>query len=253
VLLVDKPEGVSSAGVVRGLKRHVGRRSKIGHVGTLDPFASGLLPLCVGEATKIAGYLVADEKEYEGTIQLGTETDTLDPTGRVVEVAVTPDVSQAQLNTVAAAFVGVVEQRPPMYSAIKQEGVPLYRLARRGVEVERPVRQIRIGSLVLTRVGSDRVELSVRCSKGTYVRVLAADVAHRLGTVGHLARLRRVAVGGFRVEQAVAFETLRAGPWGDDLPLVTVADANRRHWDGSSQELRGRWPWCSTITGTRSA
>jgi len=224
VLLVDKPEGLSSAGAIRALKGRLGG-AKVGHLGTLDPFASGLLPLCVGEATKIARYLLLERKEYAGTIRLGIETDTLDRTGETLSTAEVPDVSAQHLANVARRFIGRQHQVPPMYSALKRDGVPLYKLARRGLEVEREAREIEIRVLELTPRDRERIDFSLECSKGTYVRVLAADLGRALGTVAHLERLRRTAVGEFRVTDAHtpdALATMTA------LPLVTVREALAR-------------------------
>jgi tRNA pseudouridine55 synthase len=225
VLLVDKPVGITSAAVIRRLKRRLGRRTKVGHVGTLDPFASGLLPLCVGEATKIARYLTGESKAYEGTIALGATTDTLDPTGTVVESAPVPPFGEGELAAVERRLTGVLEQEPPMYSAVKREGVPLYRLARRGCDVAREPRRVRVSSLSLRRSGPEELEVRVQCSKGTYVRVLAADVGRALGTVGHLTRLRRVAVGALTVDRASTLEALEGAGDEAPLPLLPIADA----------------------------
>jgi tRNA pseudouridine55 synthase len=221
ILLVDKPEGSSSAGVIRALKGRLGR-AKVGHLGTLDPFASGLLPLCVGEATKVARYLLLERKEYTGTVRLGIETDTLDRTGGTLATADVPDLSAQRLAAVAEGFVGRQHQVPPMYSALKRAGVPLYKLARRGLEVEREAREIEIRRLELVQRDRERIDFTVECSKGTYVRVLAADLGRALGTVAHLDRLRRTAVGDFRVTDARAPDVLAAMP---ALPLVGVRDA----------------------------
>ena len=224
VLLVDKPEGTTSAGVIRTLKPRLGR-TKVGHLGTLDPFASGLLPLCLGEATKVARYLLAEEKAYEGTISLGTATDTLDRTGSPIATAPVPPLAQPELDAVAARFTGRQQQVPPMYSALKRDGVPLYELARRGLEVERAPREITIERIELTLSGPDRIDFRIACSKGTYVRVLAADVGRALGTVAHLERLRRTRVGAFRVEDATAVDALLGLAPGATLPVVAVRDA----------------------------
>jgi tRNA pseudouridine55 synthase len=218
LLLVDKPEGMTSAGVIRALKPRLGR-TKVGHLGTLDPFASGLLPLCLGEATKVARYLLLERKAYEGTIRLGTATDTLDRTGRPVEEAPVPALDEAAAAAAAARFTGRQLQVPPMYSALKRDGVPLYKLARRGIDVERAPREIEVARLELRLAGPDRLEFSVACSKGTYVRVLAADLGRALGTVAHLERLRRTAVGHFRVEDAHCPDAVAASP---EVPLALV-------------------------------
>jgi tRNA pseudouridine55 synthase len=221
---VDKPEGVTSAGVVRRLKPLFGR-AKVGHLGTLDPFASGLLPLCLGEATKVARWLLLEDKAYTGVIRLGWETDTLDRTGTPTRRAPVPAFDAASLAHVAARFTGPLRQVPPMYSALKRDGVPLYALARRGVEVERAPRDIVVERLDLDIAGADGIAFAVRCSKGTYVRVLAEDIARALGSAGHLAALRRTAVGAFHVEQAHRADALLAWPSSTPLPLVSVREA----------------------------
>jgi len=224
VLLVDKPEGMTSAGVIRALKPRLGR-IKVGHLGTLDPFASGLLPLCLGEATKVARYLLVEHKAYEGTIRLGTATDTLDRTGTPIDTAPVPALAQAALDAVAARFTGRQQQVPPMYSALKRDGVPLYELARRGLEVERAPREVTIESLELVLRAADRIDFRVACSKGTYVRVLAADVGRALETRAHLERLRRTRVGAFRVEDATAVDALLALAPAAALPVLAVREA----------------------------
>lgn len=221
VLLLDKPEGVTSAGVIRALKPRLAR-TKVGHLGTLDPFASGLLPLCLGEATKVARYLLAEHKSYDGTIRLGTATDTLDREGAIVETQEVPTLDAAALDALAARFVGRQKQVPPMFSALKRGGVPLYKLARKGIEVEREPRDVEITRFSLTPVAADRVDFSVACSKGTYVRVLAADVGRALGTVAHLERLRRTSVGRFSVDEASSLAAIEALPPAAPLPLLDV-------------------------------
>jgi tRNA pseudouridine55 synthase len=224
ILLVDKPEGMSSAGVIRALKPCLAG-SKVGHLGTLDPFASGLLPLCLGEATKVARYLLHERKAYTGTIRLGIATDTLDRTGTCIEQAAVPSLDQPAVDAAAARFTGRLQQVPPMYSALKREGVPLYKLARRGVEVERAPREIDISRFELRLRDADRIDFTVECSKGTYVRVLAADVGVALGTVAHLEDLRRTQVGFFRIEDAHTPEELAARQPDTPLPLLGVRDA----------------------------
>ncbi len=224
ILLLDKPEGVSSAGAIRALKPRLGR-AKVGHLGTLDPFASGLLPLCLGEATKVARYLLTERKSYTGTIRLGQATDSLDRTGTIIDTAPVPPLDLERVDAVVARFTGPQRQVPPMYSALKRDGVPLYQLARRGVEVERAPRDIDILTLRLVPRGADRLDFEVTCTKGTYVRVLAADVGGALGTVAHLETLRRTAVGGFRIADAVTVDALLAAPADAPLPLLSVRDA----------------------------
>jgi tRNA pseudouridine(55) synthase len=219
LLLVDKPAGVTSADVVRVVKRRW--RVKTGHLGTLDPFASGLLPICVGEGTKIAQFLNGADKAYVGEIRLGTRTDTGDPTGTVVETAPAYPIAVQDLERVRRRFVGELRQTPPMYSALKRRGTPLYALARRGIEVERAPRCVHIHDLALILTEPTVLAFSVSCSKGTYVRVLAEDLAAALGTVGHLQSLRRTRFGPFRVEEAVRLEC-----WPAEGPtLVGLRDA----------------------------
>jgi tRNA pseudouridine55 synthase len=207
VLLIDKPVDLTSADVVRHVKRRVPRGIKVGHLGTLDPFATGLLPLCLGEATKIAQFLNTADKQYSGVIQLGWATDTGDRTGRVGPVAAVPRLTADDLAALAARFTGELMQRPPMYSALKRDGVPLYRLARRGIEVERAQRPVRVDHLALAETGADCLRFALACSKGTYVRVLAEDIGVALGTAAHLAELRRTGFGAFSIEQAVPLAT----------------------------------------------
>jgi tRNA pseudouridine55 synthase len=221
ILLVDKPEGMSSAGAIRVLKRRLGG-AKVGHLGTLDPFASGLLPLCIGEATKVARYLLLERKAYVGTIRLGIETDTLDRTGQVTTRALVPALSFDAVRAAGRGFLGSQRQVPPMFSALKRDGVPLYKLARRGIAIERPPREIEIGRFDLVLRDAERIDFAVECSKGTYVRVLAADLGRSLGTVAHLESLRRTRVGGFAVEAAHPPDAL-AGM--DELPLIPVREA----------------------------
>jgi tRNA pseudouridine55 synthase len=207
--------------VVREIKRRLGV-AKVGHLGTLDPFATGLLPVCLGEGAKIVPFLNQEDKAYTGTIRLGVATDTLDPTGRVTETSPVPELTGKALLDVACKFVGPIEQVPPMHSALKRDGVPLYRLARRGIEVERPARKVLIKSLSLEIAGEALVGFEVRCSKGTYVRTLARDIAAALGTQGHLEILRRTAFGAFRVSEAVSFDAIVVGA---ELPVLGLRDA----------------------------
>jgi len=208
LLLVDKPAGRTSADVVRVVKRILG--VKTGHLGTLDPFATGLLPICVGDGTKIAQFLSGADKEYTGLIRLGAETDTGDCTGTVIVTAAVPALDTVRLAAVARTLLGESLQVPPMHSAIKRQGVPLYKLARQGIEVERAARRIAIQRLELAVHEPDAIAFTVRCSKGTYVRVLAQDIARALGTVGHLEVLRRVRFGHLDVRDAVPLDGISA-------------------------------------------
>lgn len=199
ILLVDKPEGLTSAEVVRRVKSKLS--CKVGHLGTLDPFATGLLPLCLGEATKVAQFLNTADKIYEGVIALGAATDTGDRTGQIRDERPVPALTAADLAAVASRLTGPSMQTPPMFSAIKRDGVPLYKLAREGVEVDRQPRAIVIHELQLRPVDDRRVAFRVSCSKGTYVRVLAECIGVELGTVAHVEELRRVGFGPFLLDQ----------------------------------------------------
>jgi tRNA pseudouridine55 synthase len=181
---------------------------KAGHVGSLDPLATGMLPVCLGEATKIAGDVLAGRKRYRFTIALGTRTSTGDVEGPVVETLPVPSIDRASLDAALARFMGRTEQVPPMYSAIKKDGQPLYKLARQGVEVERAARPIEITEFAVLPSPEGRVELEVSCSKGTYIRTLAEDIAKALGTCGHVAALRRVYVEPFEGEPMLTLEGL---------------------------------------------
>jgi tRNA pseudouridine55 synthase len=217
ILLVDKPADITSAGVVREVKRRL-RVAKIGHLGTLDPFATGLLPLALGEGTKVVSFLSQGEKSYVGVIALGRLTDTLDATGEVVARAAVPSLAPGILEEVAGRFRGTIEQVPPMFSALKRGGIPLYELARKGVDVDREPRQVHIESLSLTVASAEEISISVRCSKGTYVRSLACDIAVALGTVGHLASLRRTTFGSFEVASAIPLGSVTAET---ELPILS--------------------------------
>jgi tRNA pseudouridine55 synthase len=225
ILLVDKPAGPTSAQVVRQIKRRFGEPS-IGHLGTLDPMATGLLPLCLGAGTKIAQFLAAEQKAYEGEIQLGLATDTLDVTGRTTAEAPIPPLDADALARAARDLTGRRLQKPPMYSAVKIGGRELYKLAREGVEIDRPARAIAIFALELAASPEPgRVRFAVHCSKGTYVRVLAEEVGRALGTLATLASLRRTAFGAFSIADAHGLDDLLARPPGEELPVIDVRTA----------------------------
>lgn len=238
ILLVDKPVGMTSADVIRRIKRplgdqnkqnKLGKKEKIGHLGTLDPFASGLLPICIGAATKIAQFLLAENKAYTGTIRLGRETDTLDATGTTTHTAPVPPTGPAVLRDLERRFSGNILQTPPMYSAIKKNGIPLYKLARQGVVIEREARPVVIHVFDLTEEGPDMLGFRVSCSKGTYIRTLAADLGTALGCGAHLLSLRRTVFGPFVIEDAQplssVFEQLAQG----EIPLLSLSQALSHH------------------------
>jgi tRNA pseudouridine55 synthase len=227
-VLLDKPLGLSSHSATQRIKRLL-RASRAGHVGSLDPLATGMLPVCLGEATKIAGQIVEGAKVYEFDVALGARTATGDTEGEVVETLPLPVLSAERVSAVLQSFVGPGEQIPPMYSAIKQGGQPLYRLARQGREVERAARPIVIHTLEGGPVGPDRLVCRVRCGKGLYVRVLAEDIARALGSCGHVVRLRRTAVEPFEEAAMLTLEALAAMlARGEALPLLP-ADAPLAH------------------------
>jgi tRNA pseudouridine55 synthase len=185
LLLVDKPAGPSSAQVVHRIKVLLGAK-KVGHLGTLDPFASGLLLLGINEGTKIADLFLRASKSYRGIMVLGVETDSQDATGKILQVRPVPSIAVAELRTLEQQFLGDLQQVPPMFSALKRQGVPLYRLARQGKEVPRDPRAIRIEELQLNPLTGDEIELELTCSRGTYVRTLVADMGKFLGCGAHL-------------------------------------------------------------------
>ncbi len=207
-LVLDKPRGVTSHDMVDAARRWLGTR-RVGHLGTLDPLATGVLPLAVRNATKLVPY-VDGTKTYWSRLRLGAETDTLDADGEVLRRHEGPLPDEAAIREALEAFVGDVEQIPPMYSAVKKQGVPLYKLARQGREVEREPRTIHIEAIRLLACEPPDLEIEVVCSPGTYVRVLAADLGTRLGCGGHLADLRRTRNGPFTIEMAATPEALEA-------------------------------------------
>ena len=209
-LLLDKPVGVTSNRALQEVKRLL-KAKKAGHAGTLDPLASGLLVLVFGEATKFAGPLLDADKEYLATLRLGSRTSTGDAEGEVLETRPVR-ATAADVEAALARFRGAIDQVPPMHSALKRDGVPLYKLARKGRSVERPARPVRIAELELLGYEAPLAELRIRCSKGTYIRSLGEDIGAALGTGAHLAALRRTGSGRFRVEDAVTLEELRALP-----------------------------------------
>jgi len=210
VLVVDKPAGVSSNDVVQRAKR-LFFANKTGHTGALDPLATGVLPLCFGEATKFSQYLLDADKTYLSTFRFGQQTDSADADGKIIEQIDASALSQKAVEAAIAPYRGNIEQIPPMYSALKRNGQPLYKLARQGIEVEREARPVCIFSfeLLAFRPGTiAEADVRVECSKGTYIRSLAEDMGRDLGVGGHVASLRRVQAGPFREEQAMTLDAL---------------------------------------------
>ena len=207
IILLDKPLGITSNAALQKVKR-LFNANKAGHTGSLDPLASGLLPICLGEATKISSYLLDSDKAYLGTCKLGVTTSTADAEGEILEQKTVGDYPETQVNEVLAKFTGTLEQIPPMHSAIKQNGQPLYKLAHKGIEVERQPRTIHVYELACSRLEGDELDIAMRCSKGTYVRTLAEDIGRELGCGAHLSALRRTKVGPFTLDRAVTMDAL---------------------------------------------
>jgi tRNA pseudouridine55 synthase len=224
ILLVDKPEGPSSAQVVHRVKKGL-QAKKVGHLGTLDPFASGLLLIGVNEGTKIADIFLGGVKSYRGVIALGIETDTQDSTGKVLTQRPVPALGEAELRSLEKKFTGELLQVPPMFSALKRDGVRLYRLARQGKEVPREPRRIRIDLLHVTKAGDTELEFETTCSRGTYVRTLASDMGKQLGCGAHLKKLRRIACDHLNVENAIGLEEFDSRCANGAIPLVPLRDA----------------------------
>ena len=208
ILVVDKPAGISSNDVVQQAKRLFGAQ-KVGHTGSLDPLATGVLPLCFGEATKFSQYLLDADKKYWAQVRLGITTETADADGEVIAQADTSGITESQVTAALETFVGEIEQVPSMYSALKHQGQPLYKLARQGIEVERAPRRISIYSAELLQFSEASIELRVHCSKGTYIRSLAEDLGAALGCGGHVSALRRLAAGPYEEAQATTLDELR--------------------------------------------
>lgn len=215
VLLVDKPGEHTSHDVVARLRRKLNMK-RIGHAGTLDPMATGLMILLIGKATKISQYLISLDKEYEGTVELGKVTDSQDADGEVLETRPVPPLTEAEVLAAMKSFLGDQYQMPPMFSAIKIDGVALYKSARKGVEVEREPRFVRVMSFELTNFALPKFSFKLRCSKGTYVRTIAHDLGQKLGCGAHLAALRRTATDKFNVAQALTLDQIEA------LPLTEI-------------------------------
>lgn len=207
ILLLDKPVGITSNAALQRVKR-LFQASKAGHSGSLDPIASGLLPICLGEATKFSQFLLESDKGYCLTARLGVRTDTGDSEGKIIEEHPVPVFSQEKIEQVLDKFRGHISQIPSMYSAIKHQGEPLYKLARQGLTVSRPPRPVHIQSLTLIEYQEDYLRLEVKSSKGTYMRTLVDDIGQALGCGASVQALRRIAAGPYKASQMLPFETL---------------------------------------------
>lgn len=209
VLLVDKPEGLTSHDVVYHLRRKL-QMKKIGHAGTLDPMATGLLVMLIGKATRISQYLISVDKVYEGEVTLGVVTDSQDAQGEVMETRPVPPLTETQVREAMKGFLGDQYQMPPMHSAIKIDGVPLYKMARKGEEIEREPRFIRVASFELNSFAPPKFTFTLHCTKGTYVRTIAHDLGNKLGCGAHLSALRRTGSGKFNISQCLPLDQIEA-------------------------------------------
>ena len=228
IIVVDKPAGISSARVVANLKKLFKAR-KMGHTGTLDPLATGVMVCCMNDATRLARFFLSGNKRYEAVLRLGEETDTQDATGEVIAVHDTTGVSQHAIESTLGSFLGDVQQDPPVYSALKHKGVPLYRLARQGKPVQKPPREVTISRIDILDVDLPDVRLAVSCSAGTYIRVLCSDIGKALGCGAHLRQLRRVESCGFTLQGALTLEELEALSSSGELAkaVIDMAEALR--------------------------
>jgi tRNA pseudouridine55 synthase len=227
ILVIDKPPGMSSARVVSIVKRLLNVK-KAGHAGTLDPFATGVLIICINQATRLARFWLNSAKTYQAELCLGIETDTQDPTGTVISTCADIDIPEETLRAVMKSFVGTRSQAPPIYSALKHQGVPLYKLARKGEPFQKPDRQIRIYRLEIQEIALPLVRFEVSCSAGTYVRTLCADIGKKLGCGGHLKSLRRTASSGYAIKNAISLSELEERILSGDVD---------RHLTGMSESL----------------
>lgn len=209
ILLLDKPAGITSNAALQIVKR-LFDACKAGHTGSLDPLATGVLPLCFGEATKFSQFLLDADKRYRATFKLGITTDSGDADGKVLETRAVPEISDSTLESVLENYRGEISQIPSMFSALKVDGQPLYKLARQGIEIERKSRQVTIHEFSVVERGQDEITVDVHCTKGTYVRTLAEDIGQELGCGAHVVELRRLAAGPYTIDETVSMEQLEA-------------------------------------------
>ena len=223
-LVIDKPVEMTSAQVVARVKRLTGA-NKVGHTGTLDPFATGVLICCLNQATRLAGYLLKDTKRYRAVLHLGISTDTQDSTGEVMARATVGHLTPETVAAAVGAFKGTFQQQPPTYSALKHKGVPLYKLARMGKPVQKPPREVTVSKLVIETIALPEVTFEVACSAGTYIRTLGADIGRQLGCGGHLTALRRLSSGPFGTDSALGLERLEEIAAQGDLERYLISPA----------------------------
>ncbi len=230
VLNIDKPSGWTSHDVVAKI-RSLLKVKRVGHAGTLDPMATGVLPICFGAATKMSATLMSGEKEYGVTLRLGQETDTQDAEGKVLRSCIPPVFSTETIEQTLATFMGTISQMPPIYSAIKIGGVPLYKLARKGLDIEREPRLITIKKLQLLKIDGNDISFNVTCSKGTYVRTICADIGTKLGVYGHAYSIRRLRSGYFSVDTAITLDAFRdffaKGEWEDKVTSIMDIESKK--------------------------
>jgi tRNA pseudouridine55 synthase len=225
VLIIDKPSGMTSFDVVRQVRRMVKTR-RVGHAGTLDPLATGVLPVAVGTATRLIEYMMAGDKAYRATLKLGVATDTQDTEGQILQEKPWDSVERAAIDAAIEKFVGNIEQLPPMYSALKKDGQPLYKLARQGIEVEREPRRVLVESLVVDDFSAPYLTFTVCCSKGTYVRTICHDIGQELGCGAHMTALRRLSCGHFDLSDSHPLQELQElSEQGGPLPFLSPAKA----------------------------
>ena len=226
IIVVDKPQNKTSARVVAEVKRLLDAR-KVGHAGTLDPFAEGVLVCCINDATRLARFLLVGNKTYDATLKLGIETDTQDMTGTVTAVKPVMDWPEDTIKSAVKQFEGQIEQRPPVFSALKHKGTPLYKLARKGTPVQKPARRIHISKIKILEIKLPLVHFEVSCSAGTYIRTLCADIGRQLGCGGHLLALTRTESSGFKIQQAISLARLEKRALAGDSKryLISMTDA----------------------------
>lgn len=235
IILLNKPVGPSSNGVLQQVMRLFNAK-KGGHTGALDPFATGLLPICLGEATKVSGLLLESDKRYTATLKLGVKTDTGDKEGNEIRTMAIPSLTDESIQAALLAFTGPIEQVPPMYSALKHQGKPLYYYARQGIEIKRPARSIVIKQLNLVSFSCDTIVFDVLCTKGTYVRTLGEEIAVELGTVGHLTALNRTQTGELSGENMLTFEEIEVQKMAAIQP-IDIALTHLQRLDLSKEEV----------------
>jgi tRNA pseudouridine55 synthase len=254
VISINKPKGITSQDAVSKVKRIL-KVKKAGHTGTLDPMATGLLIVCVNRATRLASYFTSLDKEYRAVMKLGETTDTLDAEGTITSVSDPADIDKASISKVLKSFEGVIQQLPPMYSALKHKGKPLYKLAREGVEIERKPREVNIKYIRLLDIKLPYVTFSTRCSKGTYIRTLCDDIGRELGVGAHLNELERTEIGHYKIDNSLSLSELQSISQGDKigngiytmdealswLPEFRISETMlKRVMHGNPVELNGR-------------